>query len=210
MQVRKNLHIVLSFSPVGDAFRERLRKFPSLVNCTTIDWFTLWPQDALNTVAHSFLANLIGIEDKVVKQLPDLCVLFHQSVQDLSLKFLTEQRRHYYVTPTSYLELLLSYKSLLGKRQDEVMTVKRRYEVGLDKLQATESSVTSMKEELIALQPQLEESTRQTEAAMEVISRESAEADKVKQVVSKEEAAASAEAGKVKAIKDECEQDLVS
>ena len=36
--VRKNLHIVLSFSYVGDAFRERLRKFPSLVNCTTIDW----------------------------------------------------------------------------------------------------------------------------------------------------------------------------
>ena len=37
-QVRRNLHIVLSFSPVGDAFRERLRMFPSLVNCTTIDW----------------------------------------------------------------------------------------------------------------------------------------------------------------------------
>lgn len=38
LEVRKNLHMVLSFSPVGDAFRERLRKFPSLVNCTTIDW----------------------------------------------------------------------------------------------------------------------------------------------------------------------------
>ena len=23
---------------MGDAFRERLRKFPALVNCTTIDW----------------------------------------------------------------------------------------------------------------------------------------------------------------------------
>jgi hypothetical protein len=37
-EVRRNMHVVLSFSPVGDAFRERLRKFPSLVNCTTIDW----------------------------------------------------------------------------------------------------------------------------------------------------------------------------
>ncbi len=81
-------------------------------------------------------------------------------------------------------------------------------QVGLEKLQVTEESVTGMKEELIALQPQLEESTRQTEAAMEVISRESAEADKVKQVVSKEEAAASHEAATVKAIKDECEADL--
>ena len=42
----------------------------------------------------------------------------------------------------------------------------------------------------------------------QVISRESAEADKVKQVVSKEEAAASAEAATVKAIKDDCEADL--
>ena len=37
--VRENLHIVLAMSPVGNAFRERLRKFPSLVNCCTIDWF---------------------------------------------------------------------------------------------------------------------------------------------------------------------------
>ena len=26
-------------SPIGDAFRRRLRMFPSLVNCCTIDWF---------------------------------------------------------------------------------------------------------------------------------------------------------------------------
>ncbi|GFH10424.1 dynein heavy chain 9, partial [Haematococcus lacustris] len=56
------MHIVLSFSPVGDAFRERLRKFPSLVNCTTIDWFTRWPNDALATVATSFLSSLNGLE----------------------------------------------------------------------------------------------------------------------------------------------------
>ncbi len=42
----------------------------------------------------------------------------------------------------------------------------------------------------------------------QVISRESAEADKVKVVVSKEESAASEEAAKVQAIKDECEADL--
>lgn len=39
----KNLRIALAFSPVGDAFRDRLRKFPSLVNCCTIDWFSGWP-----------------------------------------------------------------------------------------------------------------------------------------------------------------------
>ena len=65
MQVKRNLHMVLSFSPVGGEFRERLRKFPSLVNCTTIDWFSEWPRDALHTVAHNFLADLPGVDAKV-------------------------------------------------------------------------------------------------------------------------------------------------
>jgi len=65
LKVRRNLHIVLSFSPVGDAFRERLRKFPSLVNCTSIDWFTAWPKDALANVATNMLAGLPGVEDAV-------------------------------------------------------------------------------------------------------------------------------------------------
>lgn len=72
----------------------------------------------------------------------------------------------------------------------------------------TNSRMHQPQEELIALQPQLEESTRQTEAAMAVIACESAEADKVKKVVSTEEAAAACEAAKVQAIKDECEADL--
>jgi len=212
-EVRRNMHIVLSFSPVSNSFRERLRKFPSLVNCTTIDWFTRWPNDALHTVAATFLSHLGSKHDDgkgslAGDALPDMCVVFHNSVHQLSARFLAEQRRHYYVTPTSYLELLNTYKTLLGRRQDEVLLAKQRYEIGLDKLQTTEESVSGMKEELIALQPQLEVASVETSAAMEVITHESAEADKVKQVVSKEEAAASAEAAKVKAIKDECEADL--
>jgi dynein heavy chain len=53
-RVKKNLHIVLCFSPIGDAFRTRVRMFPSLVNCCTIDWFKGWPQDALVSVAKKF------------------------------------------------------------------------------------------------------------------------------------------------------------
>ena len=38
-RVKENLHIIIAFSPIGDAFRNRLRQFPSLINCCTIDWF---------------------------------------------------------------------------------------------------------------------------------------------------------------------------
>jgi len=38
-RVKGNLHVVLAMSPVGNAFRNRLRMFPSLINCCTIDWY---------------------------------------------------------------------------------------------------------------------------------------------------------------------------
>ena len=44
---REKLHVILAFSPIGDAFRSRVRQFPSLINCCTIDWFQAWPDDAL-------------------------------------------------------------------------------------------------------------------------------------------------------------------
>jgi len=54
-RVRTNLHITCAFSPIGDDLRVRMRLFPSLVNCCTIDWLNPWPDDALHTVAKMFL-----------------------------------------------------------------------------------------------------------------------------------------------------------
>lgn len=64
-RVRKNLHMALCFSPVGDAFRSRARRFPALVNCTVIDWFHSWPVDALTSVAAKFLAETDLYNDEV-------------------------------------------------------------------------------------------------------------------------------------------------
>jgi len=38
-RVKEKLHIIIAFSPIGSSFRNRLRQFPSIVNCCTIDWF---------------------------------------------------------------------------------------------------------------------------------------------------------------------------
>ena len=50
-RVKKNLHMSLCFSPVGEAFRDRAKKFPALINNTVIDWFHPWPEDALRRVS---------------------------------------------------------------------------------------------------------------------------------------------------------------
>ncbi len=50
-RLKDNLHVVLCFSPVGNKFRERARKFPALFNECSIDWFLSWPEEALCSVA---------------------------------------------------------------------------------------------------------------------------------------------------------------
>lgn len=57
-RVRRQMKVVLCFSPVGSTLRVRSRKFPAIINCTQIDWFHEWPQEALISVAQRFLQDL--------------------------------------------------------------------------------------------------------------------------------------------------------
>lgn len=54
--------VTLCFSPVGNKLRIRSRKFPAIVNCTAINWFHEWPQEALESVSLRFLQNTKNIE----------------------------------------------------------------------------------------------------------------------------------------------------
>ena len=45
------------------------------------------------------------------------------------------------MTPTSYLELIKTFKNLLNKKRLELITLKDRYVVGLEKLEFSESQV---------------------------------------------------------------------
>jgi dynein heavy chain len=60
-RVKKNIHIIICMSPMGEMFTTRLRMFPSLVNCCTLDWFCEWPEEALLGVGKG------QIEDEALK-----------------------------------------------------------------------------------------------------------------------------------------------
>ena len=66
-----------------------------------------------------------------------------QSVRSLSEKFYNVLRRHNYVTPTSYLELILTFKQLLEVKRSEIMTMKQRYTTGLERLEFAASQVNN-------------------------------------------------------------------
>ena len=54
-RVNSNLHVVLSFSPVGEKFHSRALKFPGLISGCTINWYQPWPESALVSVSSHFL-----------------------------------------------------------------------------------------------------------------------------------------------------------
>lgn len=69
-------------------------RFPSLVSCTTIDWFSVWPADALKSVANKFLPSMEappGAVEQSTAQVSalqsaveDACMLFHTSIRALA------------------------------------------------------------------------------------------------------------------------------
>jgi len=113
----KNLHLCLCFSPVSEKFRIRARKFPALINCTSIDWFHEWPEDALIGVANRFLKDVDLPSDELRENLSRHMAFVHLSIGEANIEFKRTERRFNYTTPTSYLELINFYKGLLGNKQ---------------------------------------------------------------------------------------------
>lgn len=220
-RVRMNLHIILAMSPIGDAFRDRLRKFPSLVNCCTINWFSAWPADALQAVATKQLSTVSGIalcegddtgtvlrKQALRASLADVCQRFHNLARLKSEQFASELKRHNYVTPTSFLELLSQFRRSLGERRADIDGQRLRYEAGLQQLEAATLAVQSLQDDLTALQPVLQQSQVEADELMTAIEAKLPSVQETRAAVQAEADIANADAQVVQGQKDECEADL--
>lgn len=130
-KAKTSIHLVLTMSPIGEDFKRRLRMFPSLVNCCTIDWFLPWPKEALQSVAEHFLNN-VELENR--EGIVSICVDMQERVSQLTQRYYQELKRYYYVTPTSYLVLIKTFQNLLGVKRKAVNTIISKYEKGLSQL----------------------------------------------------------------------------
>jgi dynein heavy chain len=181
--------------------------FPALVNCCTIDWFAAWPDEALRSVATHFLGAL-EMAPAVKAGVIDECVEMQKQVRSLSQEYLSAMSRHYYVTPTSYLELIKTFAALISEQRAQVTAQRERYENGLTKLAETGAQVAVMSKELVELQPKLIEAGVATDELIGVVTEKSQEADVEKAFVQKEEAVCNGQAEAAGRMKAECEGDL--
>jgi dynein heavy chain, axonemal len=207
-RVKSNMHCIIAMSPLGDIFRQRLLKFPSLVNCCTLDWFSNWPEEALLSVAKGSVSDGevdLGEDEEGCIQ---MFKTIHQSVEKMRERFLDEMRRISYVTPTSYLELLSTYKKTLKERKKKVGEAKNRLAKGLDVLQNASVEVAKLQKQIQDSQPELERTLKAAAEKNVIIAKENEDAQEIKAVVSVEEEVAAKEAAEVKAVKDEADADL--
>lgn len=152
--IREQLHIVLCMSPIGEDLRNRVRKYPSIVNCCTIDWFQEWPNDALLAVSSKFLADeeLTVVERQVAI---GMCIEFHTSTQVLCEQFYERTKGRVYVTPTSYLELIRCFKNLLQQQRTKILSNRDRYIKGIEQLEVAREQTNELQIALVKLEPEL-------------------------------------------------------
>eukprot|EP01059_Diplonema_ambulator_P010461 TRINITY_DN204_c1_g2_i3.p1 TRINITY_DN204_c1_g2~~TRINITY_DN204_c1_g2_i3.p1 ORF type:complete len:3050 (+),score=1214.76 TRINITY_DN204_c1_g2_i3:4746-13895(+) len=176
-RAREFLHLVVCLSPVGESFRIRLRMFPSLISCTTIDWFLEWPEEALKEVAKRFLQEVnLGTPERS-DSVADMFVLMHSSVHKASLAMATDLKRYNYVTPTNYLELVRGYTKLLEAKRQSLGVQRDKLINGIMKLDDTEAKVSQMSDALQIFRRDLDQKTTDCEAMMRVITQEKKQAD---------------------------------
>ncbi|KAM9758655.1 dynein axonemal heavy chain 1 [Menidia menidia] len=209
-RVRRNMHIVLCMSPVGEVLRARLRQFPSLLKCCTIDWFSAWPDEALQSVATSFLNELPELEadPTTIRGLTQMCVRIHQVVARKSEQYLVELSRYNYVTPTSYLELLTIYSGLIRRKKNELSSSCQVMKTGLNKLRNTAEYVSKVQEDLGILKSLWEDANKDAEVTMETITRDTAVAKEMRRSVREVEFKASEKAGFVRVIATDAQRDV--
>lgn len=206
---KAKLHLILCFSPIGSSFRNRLRLYPSLVNCCTIDWYDTWPENALEMVAEKYIKD-VKIPDDSKSNVVKIFKNFHLTALEMSDEFLKETGRVTYFTSACYLELIKSFATLIGQKQEEILNNKMRYLVGLDRLKDAAETVAEMQIDLEAKQPQLKVLAEESRKMMEQIEKESIEAELTAEQVKRDEIVANKQAAESLALNAECEKDLAS
>eukprot|EP01022_Parablepharisma_sp_SALTPOND_P021165 TRINITY_DN4086_c0_g1_i1.p1 TRINITY_DN4086_c0_g1~~TRINITY_DN4086_c0_g1_i1.p1 ORF type:complete len:4151 (+),score=615.43 TRINITY_DN4086_c0_g1_i1:13469-25921(+) len=204
---KQYLHVAFCMNPVGEDFRHRLRMFPSLINCTTINYFLPWPEEGLRSVASQSLCDIEGL-DQQKDGIVSVCVDMQERVRLLAEKYKNDAQGYYYVTPASYLELLKIFKKLLQDKRSALINGIKAYENGLEELHKTEQFVAQMKVKLQELEPELKKKSENAAHLADSLKKKQMEVVEETKIVQKEQEKAEETKRTSDELQAECQADL--
>ena len=182
-----NLHMNLCFSPVGDTFRIRSRMFPGLLNATSVDYFHAWPHDALIGVANRFLGEIEFPNDELIDLISEHMAYIHESIDEANEKYRAQERRNNYTTPTSFLELIKFYKSLLGAKRGKIIDQINRLNNGLDIMADVNKVVADLAIELDDTMKVVEDEKEATGKLIAIVDNQTLEAEREQEIAQVQE-----------------------
>ncbi|XP_073412523.1 dynein axonemal heavy chain 8 [Dendrobates tinctorius] len=157
---RRNLHVILCFSPVGDKFRMRSLKFPALISGCTMDWFNQWAmQDLLEVSSHCLSGFHIACSSEVKSHVIEAMGVIHDKMSEICASYFHRFRRRTYVTPKSYLSFINGYKSIYTEKWKHITEQAELMNKGLFKLAEANESVKMFFKELVVKERELSQAS---------------------------------------------------
>ncbi|CAF4230568.1 unnamed protein product, partial [Rotaria magnacalcarata] len=97
--------------------------------CTSIDWFTEWSEISMSQVADVFLETvdfrILASDNEAYNQsefrhrLALCCVSLHKVVIETAKRFYATHKRIYYLTPSSYMDLMKTYDRMMTQTKQD-------------------------------------------------------------------------------------------
>ncbi|CBZ53630.1 hypothetical protein NCLIV_034170 [Neospora caninum Liverpool] len=140
-----------------------------------------------------------------------LCSIFacmQLDVNEVTNQYRQELRRHYYITPRSYIEFLKLFSHLSVAKREELNRQVDQYRLGLEKIHSTSKQVEKIQGELECLRPQLIKASQDTAELMVNIAKMQESAALTKATVEVEEAQCKTQADAAAEVKEQCKTEL--
>ncbi|XP_007435709.1 dynein heavy chain 14, axonemal, partial [Python bivittatus] len=208
-RVRHNLHIVLTISPTGVVFHQHCRTYPAILNCCTVDWYENWPEEALCHVAKSYFSQNETFRNENLRNvLIHMTVNIHKNVSMIIEKYLKETKRHYYITPKSYLQFINTFSTILQTTKEKILSERACYHSGLTKILDATSQITDMQNELLVLGPQIESKSKEIEELVAKLHKDTLIVEQVRTIVKQDEETMAVETKIVEAYAKQATEEL--
>ncbi|PFH34573.1 dynein heavy chain family protein [Besnoitia besnoiti] len=207
-KLRRNLHVIICHSPVGETLRSRARKFPAIVSGAVMDQFHPWPRDALVHVALRFIRDLELPSEEMHAVLAEHMASVHLSVDPANQRFFELERRHNYTTPKSFLALIEFYKKFLSSKRVGIEKSIERLQRGLTTLQETRVKVEGLREDLQEKMVKVDEQKAAVDLLIDQVTKAAAVAEEESKVANEENEKANEAAEEASAIQKKADEEL--